>query len=157
MDEQLPTKSHADASPSPTEAAPTSVSEKSARSSSEPVNLDLQPKPSRAVIVWMLVIAVVLAILGYEMHGELKPAYNVAISMSGDVSDCEIFVDGQPSGKFNPSNKGDGDGHSAWLKLDNGKHHIEIKKAGQPLQSKDIEVKGKEYLRFDSGTTSQTN
>lgn len=153
MQEPLSTKPQLDASPN---ASVEPAAANSSSTGSEPINLDLQPKPSSAIIVWMLVIAVVLAVLGYEMHGDKQPAYNVAVSMNGDVSNCEIFVDGQSSGKFSPSNKGD-NSNTAWLKIDNGTHHIEIKKSGQPLQSKDFEVKGKEYLRFDSGTTSQTN
>lgn len=154
MQEPLSTKPQIDATPNaPAEASAHAVG---LNPLTEPINLDLQPKPSSAVIVWMLIIAAVLAILGYEMHGEQQPAYNVVVSMNGDASDCEIFVDGKQSGKFNPSVKGDS-ANTAWLKVDNGKHHIEIKKSGQPMQSKDIEVKGKEYLRFDSGTTSQTN
>ena len=153
MQEPLSTKSKLDASSNASGEQADSIS---ASTKSEPINLDLQPKPSSAIIVWMLVIAAVLAVLGYEMHGDRQPAYNVAVSMNGDVSDCEIFVDGQASGKFSQTNKGD-NSNTAWLTIDHGKHHIEIKKSGQPLQSKDLEVKGKEYLRFDSGTTSQTN
>ncbi|MDZ4837976.1 MAG: hypothetical protein SGJ27_29690 [Candidatus Melainabacteria bacterium] len=128
-----------------------------AKNSSEPINLDLQPKPSRAVIVWMLLIAVVLAVLGYEMHGEKRTAYNVVISMNGDVKNYEIVVDGEPRGKFKVNDKNDDDLHTAWLKIDDGKHHVDIKKDGQPIQSRDFEVKGKAYLRFDSGSTSESN
>jgi len=156
----LDSSNEANAGPTPTavtEGNGDTMNKKPTRSSSEPINLDLQPKPSAAVIVWMLVIAIVLAILGYQMHGDKQPAYNVVVNINGDVSDYEIVVDGKPRGQFNPAGKEAGDSHSAWLQVEDGKHHIDITKSGQPFQSRDFEVKGKEYLRFDSGSTSESN
>ncbi len=131
------------------------ITERPSRNAIEPIDLALQPKPSRAVILWMLLIAIVLAVLGYEMHGDNRPALNVVINMTGEASDCEAIVDGESRGKFASSDK-NGD-QLIWLKLDNGKHHIDIQKAGKTFQSRDFEVKGKEYLRFDSGSASESN
>lgn len=163
MNDQLTSAEDSSTSPDSTgqanEATPNTENSAVKRSAgtSEPIDLDVQPKPSRAVILWILIIAIVLAILGYQMHGDKNPAYNVVVSINGDVTDYEIFIDGQTRGKFNATSKGEGDTHSAWLNVNDGKHRIEIKKSGAPFQSRDFEVKGKEYLRFDSGSTSQPN
>jgi hypothetical protein len=131
------------------------VTDRPSRNANEPIDLALQPKPSRAVILWMLLIAIVLAVLGYEMHGDKHPPLNVAINMTGDASDCEAIVDEKSRGGFLSSERNNN--HMLWLNLDNGKHHIDIQKAGKTFQSRDFEVNGKVYLRFDSGSTSESN
>lgn len=116
-----------------------------------------QPIPSRAGLIWLVVVVSVLTALAIEMHGEERPAYNLVVTMTGDAQNCEVSVDGNALGRFDDKDESGVENHSLWLRVPDGKHVVELKKDGLTIESREIEVKSKAYLRFDSGNASRSN
>jgi hypothetical protein len=127
---------------------------------SAPVAGQLEFKQSKAISIWFLVVSIVLILLFLETQGQGRPGYNVAVSITESALDgAELFVDGDLRGQFNYIKEGkEGNSYAClYLKLANGTHMLELKKDGQPVRVKSIEIKGKEYVRFDSGGSQAGN
>lgn len=112
---------------------------------------------SRALKIWLVIVIVVLGALWFETTGESRAGYNVIITLTGQKTQCDVVVDGAKRGRFEAPDAKGVDTHTMWLKLKNGHHQIAIENQGKIIQAKDLEVSGKEYVRFDSGSPSEPN
>ncbi len=97
----------------------------------------------------------VLAALWFETRGEDNAGFNVIVGLSNEKAHCKVVVDNVVRGQFNSPDANGVDSHTMWLKLKNGHHKVEIERDGKIIHSKDLNVSGKEYLRFDSGSPSE--
>lgn len=106
-------------------------------------------KKSHAVKIWLLVIAAVLVVLYIETSGPGKPAYNVVVNAAKDQTGYDVLVDGKVETQLQNGKETGIDGSVCWLVVSPGKHKIELASQGKSVSSKEIDVVGKEYLRFE--------
>ncbi len=116
---------------------------------SPPASKQKTARASHAVTLWLLVIAGVLAVLFFQTRGTGALEYNVLIDVQGGQVGDSVIVDGKAMAQLIDGKDSGLSGTIARLKLANGKHSVQIGRANGSSASKELDVQGKEYLKFD--------
>lgn len=113
---------------------------------SEASKIAVTPKSSRAMIIWMALVAVVLAVLWFETRHNVGHNFNLFLSGEADVVGSEVFVDGKKLGVMVASGNSGLGGGAFWTRIDDGPHVIEVRKPEFATFSKSINMKREDYI-----------
>jgi len=103
-------------------------------------------KRSRAVRIWLLVLAAVLILLFIETSGSGEKGANVALTTSREAVGAAVIVDGRKEGIVEDGRSRGVDGGIAVLELGSGSHKLELKKDERLILDKTISVDNREYI-----------
>lgn len=99
-----------------------------------------------------MVVTIVLILLFIETRSSSRKGYNVAVSTDETAIGAEVLLDGKLCGRVEDGKEQNASGGVFWFKAPGGKHELTVRKDAQTTLSKEFEVNGKEYLRFDLGS-----
>lgn len=103
-------------------------------------------KRSRAVRIWLLVLAAVLILLFIETSGSGQKGANVALTTSREAVGAAVIVDGRKEGLVEDGRSRGVDGGMAVLELGSGSHVLELNKDGRSILERTISVDNREYI-----------
>ncbi|MCA9803004.1 MAG: hypothetical protein KC777_13625 [Cyanobacteria bacterium HKST-UBA02] len=103
-------------------------------------------KQSRAVRIWLLIIAAVLLLLFLETSGAGQKGANVALTTSREAVGAAVIVDGRKEGTVEDGRSWGVDGGIAVLELGSGNHKLELKKDERLILEKTISIDNREYI-----------
>jgi hypothetical protein len=106
----------------------------------------INPKPARALYLWLAVICIVLAMLWFETRHKPSNINNLLLNGEAEAVGATVSIDGKNVGVMEPTNSTGVDGSAFWWHLRDGKHAIEVKKPGFDPFSKDINLKHQGYV-----------
>jgi hypothetical protein len=111
--------------------------------------MSFQPKPSRAIQIWISIVAVVLTALFLETRGNQTRAINFIVNTDIDDVGADVLIDNRKVGIVSSSGV-DGPGGGVYLGyVQPGQHSIEVRKEGFKPYSKQIDMRQEQYLGVD--------
>lgn len=100
---------------------------------------------SRAIPIWLAVIALVLIALFLQTRTQIT-SYNFLIEGNGQTDGATVSVDGRPSGVMRTLNEGGVSTTGLRLHLSDGTHQVVVSKSGFQPQTATVVVKGEDFL-----------
>ena len=104
------------------------------------------PKRSQAPKLWLIVAALVLAVIFAETRTSGQCNSNLFLNGDSESVGGIVYVDGTSLGKITSANNSGLSGGAFWCHLSNGYHLLEIKKPGYKTFSKSLDFKRQDYL-----------
>ena len=99
--------------------------------------------------IWLSISAVVLLLLWLETRNQSSSSYNLFLNGDSQSLGAEVWIDGTRLGEMGRSG-GEGLGGAVFYgHVENGQHHIEIRKAGFKPFVSSLDMIGEDYLSVD--------
>jgi len=108
--------------------------------------IEITPKSSRAIVIWLGVVIVVLSVLWFETRHNVGHSFNLFLSGEADTVGSEVFVDGKKFGVMVASGNSGLGGGAFWTHVNDGPHVIEVRKQDFGTFSKQINMKREDYI-----------
>jgi hypothetical protein len=111
--------------------------------------VSVEPKESKAALLWIAVLVGVLFVLFLETQGKHTQTLNFVVNTDPDDVGAEVLVDNQRLGAVENSTV-DGPGGGVFIGyLPRGKHRVEVRKDGFKPYGRDIDMQQEQYLGVD--------
>ncbi|HEY9774097.1 MAG TPA: hypothetical protein V6C81_09855 [Planktothrix sp.] len=107
------------------------------------------PKPSKAVPLWLGILAVVLVALFFETQHPQPGGDNFFIHTNDGGTGAEVVIDGKKMGVVRGAQGVEMPGGGFWAHLPRGRHVVQVSKAGDKPVSKEINMRTEEYMGVD--------
>ena len=108
-----------------------------------------KPKSSKAVHLWIGILAGVLVVLFFETGTGSASCSNFLVNTNADAIGAEIFLDGKKLGVIQGSSGKGMDGGGFWAHVTRGKHTVEVRKNDfRPFKTV-IDMHNEAYLGVD--------
>jgi len=112
-------------------------------------------KKSRASLIWVAVVLLILITLFIQTSFNKQPGYNVVVLTPAGTIDSVVLVDGKARTRTKSAKELGNKGGIAWLTLKDGNYLLELKNGENILASKNIMVKGKALVNIESEAQSE--
>ena len=106
-------------------------------------------EPTRARLLWISIVVVVLGLLWLETRHEGTGSHNLFLNADSNAVGAEVLIDGGSRGLMTSSGSGGLGGAVFYGHIGDGRHAIEVRKQGYRPFLKEIEMRREDYVKVE--------